>query len=97
MAARQAPPFLNRSLSRASPPPQGWRIGVSSPKRNPRLIKVRHHVFMIKPVSLPESSHATGSRRIHQITLDEGRTVEQKKRFYKTIAERREDAFINLA
>ena len=23
-------------------------IGVSSPKRNPRLIKVRHHVFMIK-------------------------------------------------
>lgn len=52
---------------------------------------------MIKPVSLPESSHATGSRRIHQITLDEGRTVEQKKRFYKTIAERREDAFINLA
>jgi phenylpyruvate tautomerase PptA (4-oxalocrotonate tautomerase family) len=39
-----------------------------------------------------------------QVTLNEGRTIEQKKRFYKAVADglekrlglRREDAFINL-
>ncbi|MDP9928866.1 phenylpyruvate tautomerase PptA (4-oxalocrotonate tautomerase family) [Variovorax paradoxus] len=107
-------PFVRIELSDASPETLGPAIGdviyqvmtetINVPKDDKFQVITRHAAQdLVHPKSYLGVEYSSGFVLI-QITLNQGRTIEMKKAFYKRLADdlnqklgiRREDVFINL-